>query len=115
MEQARADVAKSSDPRTEALFETTAEVLLGLCKAFEDFEQRREMAWKQAGRGSAHNFSIHSEQMAQKRVIDFSGKNEVPQVKSVPSTAWDPTQPSRGTQPTQVRSCSNPQEELHAR
>jgi hypothetical protein len=32
----------------QALFETTAEVLKGLVKAFEDFEQKREEAWKTA-------------------------------------------------------------------
>jgi len=45
---AREDVAKISDPKAQALFETTAEVLLGLAKAFEDFEQKIEKAWKAA-------------------------------------------------------------------
>ena len=45
---ARQDVAKISDPKAQALFETTAEVLLGLAKAFEDFEQKSERAWKAA-------------------------------------------------------------------
>jgi hypothetical protein len=44
-EHARSDVSKVSDPKAQALFETTAEVLKGLVKAFEDFEQRREPAW----------------------------------------------------------------------
>lgn len=35
-----------SDPKAEALFETSAEVLGGLIKAFTDFEQRDETAWK---------------------------------------------------------------------
>jgi hypothetical protein len=43
---ARGDVSKISDPKAQALFETTAEVLKGLAKAFEDFEQKREEAWK---------------------------------------------------------------------
>ena len=46
---AREDVAKISDPRAQALFETSAEVLLGLAKAFEDFEQKSEAVWKAAG------------------------------------------------------------------
>ena len=35
---ARADVGKVHDPKAQALFETTAEVLGGLVTAFEDFE-----------------------------------------------------------------------------
>jgi hypothetical protein len=46
---AREDVAKISDPKAQALFETSAEVLLGLAKAFEDFEQKSETAWRAAG------------------------------------------------------------------
>jgi hypothetical protein len=48
-QHAREDVSKISDPKAQALFETSAEVLLGLAKAFEDFEQKREEAWKTAG------------------------------------------------------------------
>jgi hypothetical protein len=46
MEHARKDVAKVGDPKAQALFETTAEVLAGLKKAFEHFEQHAEGAWK---------------------------------------------------------------------
>ena len=46
---AREDVSKVSDPKAQALFETTAEVLKGLVKAYDDFEQKREEAWKAAG------------------------------------------------------------------
>jgi hypothetical protein len=46
IEHARQDVGKVSDPKAQALFETTAEVLSGLEKAFEDFEHRAEPAWK---------------------------------------------------------------------
>lgn len=42
----RDDVTKVSDPKAQALFETTAEVLDGLNKAYRDFESRREAAWK---------------------------------------------------------------------
>jgi hypothetical protein len=45
-QHAREDVSKISDPKAQTLFETSAEVLLGLAKAFEDFEQRREEAGK---------------------------------------------------------------------
>jgi len=48
VEHARGDVVKISDPKAQALFETTAEVLLGLRKALEDFESGREAAWKRA-------------------------------------------------------------------
>jgi hypothetical protein len=43
---AREDVHKVSDPRAQALFETAAETLGGLLKAFNDFEEKREEAWK---------------------------------------------------------------------
>jgi hypothetical protein len=48
LEHARRDVAKVSDPKAQALFETTAEVLAGLKKAYEHFEQGAEGAWKTA-------------------------------------------------------------------
>ena len=44
-EHARIDVSKIKDPKAQALFETTAEVLKGLSKAFTDYEQKREPAW----------------------------------------------------------------------
>ena len=43
------DVSKVQDPNAQALFETTAEVLKGLVVAFDDFEQKREEAWKSGG------------------------------------------------------------------
>ena len=45
-EHARADVGKVEDPRAQALFETAAEVLDGLHRAFEHFEERSEPAWR---------------------------------------------------------------------
>jgi hypothetical protein len=48
LEHARQDVAKVSDPKAQALFETTAEVLGGLKKAYEHFEQGSEGAWKKS-------------------------------------------------------------------
>jgi hypothetical protein len=41
-------VGKVSDPRAQALFETTDEVLLGLRTAHEHFEQLTEIALKRA-------------------------------------------------------------------
>jgi len=48
IDHARQDSTKVSDPKAQALFETTAEVLTGLRKAFQDYEGRSEPAWKQA-------------------------------------------------------------------
>ena len=42
------DVNKISDPKAAALFETTAEVLIGLREAYEDYEQKNEESWKKA-------------------------------------------------------------------
>ncbi len=42
----RGDVEKVHDPKAQALFETTAEVLLGLERAFADFEEGSEPAWR---------------------------------------------------------------------
>jgi hypothetical protein len=46
MDHAREDIAKVNDPRAEALFETTAEVLSGLVTAYDHFEARSEPAWR---------------------------------------------------------------------
>jgi hypothetical protein len=43
---AREDVVKVADPKARALFETTAEVLGGLAKAYEHAEQKSEPAWQ---------------------------------------------------------------------
>lgn len=45
---AREDVNKVHDQKARALFETTAEVLSGLRKAYEDFEEGNETAWRKA-------------------------------------------------------------------
>jgi hypothetical protein len=42
----REDVSKVEDPRAEALFETTAEVLGGLITAYEHYERGAEEAWQ---------------------------------------------------------------------
>jgi hypothetical protein len=46
MDHVRQDVPKVSDPKAQALFETSAEVLGGLITAYEHFEQRSEDAWR---------------------------------------------------------------------
>lgn len=43
---AREDVDKVDDPRAQALFETTAEVLDGLVRSYRHFEERSEPAWR---------------------------------------------------------------------
>jgi hypothetical protein len=42
----REDVTKVDDPKFKAMFETSAEVIGGLVKAFSDYEQKNEAAWK---------------------------------------------------------------------
>ena len=40
------DVKLVKDPRAKAMYETSAEVLRGLQKAFENYEQGSEEAWR---------------------------------------------------------------------
>ncbi|HVT53843.1 MAG TPA: hypothetical protein VHE77_19845 [Dongiaceae bacterium] len=42
----RADVEKVEEPKLKAMFETSAEVLGGLTKAFRDYERKNEPAWR---------------------------------------------------------------------
>jgi hypothetical protein len=42
----REDILKVSEPQLKAMFETAAEVLGGLQKAFRDYEQKSEAAWR---------------------------------------------------------------------
>jgi hypothetical protein len=42
----REDIGKVDEPQLKAMFETSAEVLAGLSKAFEDYEHKNEAAWK---------------------------------------------------------------------
>jgi predicted house-cleaning noncanonical NTP pyrophosphatase (MazG superfamily) len=46
IEHLREDVGKITEPKAMALFETSAEVLTGLVKAFNDYEKRSEAAWR---------------------------------------------------------------------
>jgi hypothetical protein len=42
----REDIEKVDDPKFKAMFETAAEVLGGLKKAFGDYEKKNESAWR---------------------------------------------------------------------
>jgi hypothetical protein len=42
----REDVGKITEPKAQALFETSAEVLTGMVKAFDDYEKKNEAAWR---------------------------------------------------------------------
>jgi hypothetical protein len=42
----RSDIEKIDDPRAKAMFETSAEVLSGIEKAFRDYESGNEPAWR---------------------------------------------------------------------
>lgn len=42
----RKDIGRVDDPKAKALFETSAEVLIGLKTAFTDYEEGEEEAWK---------------------------------------------------------------------
>ena len=42
----REDIDKVDDPQFKALFETSAEVLGSLIKAFDDYEKKNEAAWR---------------------------------------------------------------------
>ncbi len=46
MQHLREDIEKVDEPRLKAMFETSAEVLGGLVKAFRDYEQKNEPAWR---------------------------------------------------------------------
>ena len=46
IEHLREDVGKVTEPKAQALFETSAEVLTGLVKAFDDYDQKIEEAWR---------------------------------------------------------------------
>jgi hypothetical protein len=45
IQHARADVGRVSEPRFQALLETTAEVLTGLKIAYQHYGEKREKAW----------------------------------------------------------------------
>ncbi len=42
----REDIRKVDEPQLKAMFETSAEVLTALAKAFDDYERKNEAAWR---------------------------------------------------------------------
>jgi ferritin-like protein len=44
----REDIQKVDEPQLKAMFETSAEVLNGLMKAFSDYEKKNESAWRKS-------------------------------------------------------------------
>jgi hypothetical protein len=42
----RKNIGQANFPKADALFETSAEVLLGLKKAYDDFLKHEERAWR---------------------------------------------------------------------
>jgi hypothetical protein len=44
----RQDIEKVDEPKLAAMFETSAEVLSGLVKAFDDYEKKNEAAWRKS-------------------------------------------------------------------
>jgi hypothetical protein len=46
MTHLREDIGKVDEPQLKAMFETSAEVLGGLVKAFDDYEKKNEAAWR---------------------------------------------------------------------
>jgi ferric iron reductase protein FhuF len=44
----REDIQKVDEPQLKAMFETSAEVLSGLLKAFSDYEKKNESAWRKS-------------------------------------------------------------------
>lgn len=45
MNHLREDIDKVDEPQLKAMFETSAEVLGGVKKAFSDYEKKNENAW----------------------------------------------------------------------
>lgn len=46
IEHLRQDIQKVDEPKAQALFETSAEVLTGLKTAYVHYEQKSEEAWR---------------------------------------------------------------------
>ncbi|MGJ4939988.1 hypothetical protein ACQR1W_05390 [Bradyrhizobium sp. HKCCYLS1011] len=44
----REDIGKVDEPQLKAMFETSAEVLNGLIKAFDDYDKKNEAAWRKS-------------------------------------------------------------------
>jgi hypothetical protein len=46
IQEVRGNIPQTDEPKAQALYETTAEVLLGLRKAYADYDKGGEEAWK---------------------------------------------------------------------
>jgi len=46
VQQIRSSIGQVQEPKAQALLETSAEVLLGLKKAFDDYQKGNEEAWQ---------------------------------------------------------------------
>jgi hypothetical protein len=46
VQEVRNDIGQMQEPKAQALLETTAEVLLGLKKAYQDYREGSEKAWQ---------------------------------------------------------------------
>ncbi len=46
VQQVRSSIGQVQEPKAQALLETSAEVLLGLKKAFDDYQKGNEAAWQ---------------------------------------------------------------------
>ena len=46
IQHTRADIARVTEPRFQALLETTAEVLTGLKTAYQHYGAKHELAWR---------------------------------------------------------------------
>jgi hypothetical protein len=46
MDHLRQDIKVVDEPQLKAMFETSAEVIGGLIKAFQDYEKKNEPAWR---------------------------------------------------------------------
>ncbi len=55
----RGDVVRITEPKAQALFETSAEVLTGLVKAFDDYANKSEAAWRTRPRASSPGKRTH--------------------------------------------------------
>ena len=44
----RGDIEQVDEPQLKAMFETSAEVLTGLVKAFSDYEEKNDSAWRKS-------------------------------------------------------------------
>ena len=46
MDHLRQDIEKVDEPQLKAMFETSAEVIGGIKKAFSDYQSKNESAWR---------------------------------------------------------------------